>query len=506
MNGRATQRIICGLSALLVACAQDGLKTLRAQPVIQCPVVGQAAAACAQLSFGNVPVGSTATLPLLLADTGQSALNVTGSSWTTGSDPDFSAAFTITRVSGGGSSPFSITFRPHQFGPATGAFSITSVDSTLPTVQIQVSGTGTGQSQPALDVTSVDFGNVLENTTATKVVHLFNGGNVSLSVASVSISTGTVFSADLPLHTAVGPSASVAFNVTYSPVAAEQDAATLTIGTTDEGSNATHSAQAALTGESEPVIQVTPPALDFTGVLPAAMPTMTVTVANAGKADLQVTGLVLAAGTSPFFTITPSVAAPSVVHPGASQTVLVTYDTAGNTAATADTGTLVITSNDPATPSVDVPINGTCPTCNMPDSGCNAMYPHRLWPVSADVSPCPTGQNTVGASAENWFDYDGCGDVRDFAPTPSVPIQISSWGDGCACAGCILWHIDYSLQENPGSGFVVTDTVQAQDAVQCPATGGTTNTTIYTPMTDDVKMTAMEDTTGIGFYFSVCSQ
>jgi hypothetical protein len=237
----------------------------------------------------------------------------------------------------------------------------------------------------------------------------------------------------------------------------------------------------------------------------------TVTISNVGKANLDLLSAALEPTSSAYFTATPSVTLPVTIAPAASQTVTVVYDTVGKTTDTTDTGTLVITSNDPdpTMAAVDVPITGDCPTCNAPDPGCNMTYPHRLWPVGADVSTCTEGNgplNTTGPGAEDWFSYAGCGVQRDFSTTPGSEISVITHGDGCACGGCVLWHIDYVLEENTGSGFQVEDTVMMPDSTQCPSTGEVNNTTDYTPLTNDVRLIAEEDTNGIGFYFTVCSQ
>jgi hypothetical protein len=517
-SGRNTFVIPCVAAVALLACAgcqQNNLRALLATPDLECAGAdGGSAVTCTTLDFGDVSVGDEKQLVVDLADLGNATLVVTDSGWTPDSDLQFSDHFPVTSVNGDGRAPFTITFSPVLLGRVTGTFYVKTTNSTKSEVEIDVTGTGVGAAQAAISPASLAFGNVLQNTTASRTVTLSNMGNVDLSILSAGIQGASAFGVAMPAVSTLTAMSTLSLTVTYSPTGPEMDSGTLVVKATTPAApsgTAPQSVSVSLTGESEPVIAVTPMAINFGGVAQeTTSPPVFVTVQNIGEADLQITSAALTPGSSMYFKVLSPAVPPLTLHPGDTDLVTVFYDTVGKTTMTADTGELDFDSSDPMTPLVRIPITGACPTCtNVVDSGCNSTYPHRLWPTGADIPSCSEGGpilNTTGPGAENWFDYAGCGDRRDFTTTPGTAIQISTWGDGCGCPGCVLWHIDYTLQENTGAGFQTEETVQAQDAIQCPSTGGTTNTTFFTPMTADVRMTAQFDTTGIGFYYVVCSQ
>ncbi len=102
-----------------------------------------------------------------------------------------------------------------------------------------------------------------------------------------------------------------------------------------------------------PIIAVAPATLAFGDVTVLTPGTQTFTISNTGSATLTGT-VALASGTSSEYAVSPPTF--SVAAGAQPTTVTVTY-TPG--AAGADTGGLVVTSNDPANPTVQVPVSGT---------------------------------------------------------------------------------------------------------------------------------------------------
>ncbi len=144
--------------------------------------------------------------------------------------------------------------------------------------------------------------------------------------------------------------------------------------------------------------------------------------------------------------------------------------------------------------------------CTAIDPYCDATFPHRLWPVSADVSSCASSNGKVwpatGSGSAIWL-FWGCGSVRGFRVTPGTQVEVSTWGDGCSRPGNTLWHIYYELQENGSTKLTVGPYDQ-----RCASDGTSnySNTTDYTPVSSDLEMTALTDPQGEGFYFAVCSK
>ncbi|MFZ2950106.1 MAG: choice-of-anchor D domain-containing protein [Desulfuromonadaceae bacterium] len=112
--------------------------------------------------------------------------------------------------------------------------------------------------------------------------------------------------------------------------------------------------QFTVTAAAAPIIGVSPTTLAFGTVTIGVPTTLPVTISNTGAAPLNVTGIALGAGTSTEFSWAPP--APFTVAAGASTTLNVTFTPIS---VGSKTGSIVISSNDPATPTVAVSVSGT---------------------------------------------------------------------------------------------------------------------------------------------------
>ena len=110
---------------------------------------------------------------------------------------------------------------------------------------------------------------------------------------------------------------------------------------------------------SNPIIDVQPNTLSFNNVNTGSSADLSLTVRNTGTASLSVINIT---SNSARFTVTT--ATNFSVAPNGQQTVTVRFSP---TTAGAQTGTLTISSNDPAHPSVTVSLNGTGITPSIPD-------------------------------------------------------------------------------------------------------------------------------------------
>jgi len=134
-----------------------------------------------------------------------------------------------------------------------------------------------------------------------------------------------------------------------------------------------------------PDLVVTPAALDFGSVAVGASKPASLTLSNQGDAPLSVSGLTLLPGSGAF---SQSGAAPFNLAPGASQTVSVQFSP-GQAGVAA--GTLRVQSNDPDSPSYDVPLTG---------KGVQAKI--AVSPASAALGNIDVGDNAwAGFSVKN---------------------------------------------------------------------------------------------------------
>jgi hypothetical protein len=97
------------------------------------------------LSFGDVNVGTSSTLPVVITNTGTGSVTISTAS-ASGTGFSVSAPTLPLTVASGQDTSFSVTFKPTAAGSATGELSVTSNASNSPTV---TSLSGTGISTPA---------------------------------------------------------------------------------------------------------------------------------------------------------------------------------------------------------------------------------------------------------------------------------------------------------------------------------------------------------------------
>jgi len=116
-----------------------------------------------------------------------------------------------------------------------------------------------------------------------------------------------------------------------------------------------------------PDINLNPAALSFGSVVVTNSSILSTQIENLGSADLVVSTIAPAPGTSTEFTFTDP-GLPLTVPAGGSQSLFVTYEP---TDTGADTGSLVLTSNDPDEPAVSLSITGTGDPLPTPDINLN---------------------------------------------------------------------------------------------------------------------------------------
>jgi Abnormal spindle-like microcephaly-assoc'd, ASPM-SPD-2-Hydin len=133
-------------------------------------------------SFGDVCVGSFADEPLIVTNSGECALSITGISSSSG---DFLApevlSYPIT-VGRGDALPVPIRFKPLGFGSKTGTITVTSDDPASP-ISVNVSGDA-----PPGKLTvagSTTFGGVNAGCCADRILSICNTGDCALNVTSV---------------------------------------------------------------------------------------------------------------------------------------------------------------------------------------------------------------------------------------------------------------------------------------------------------------------------------
>jgi len=192
----------------------------------------------ANLAFGNVGVGASSKLPVVLTNTTPRDLTIPR---VRTQGPGFSvsgATFPLT-LAAGKKLNLEVTFKPQTVGPAGGSSFVAG-----PSVEIPFTGFGVsvGTSKPELAIipAKLNFGDVAVGTTEKRTIELSaSGGDVTVSSASSSSSQFAVLDPPLPLKVSVGNN--VSLNVAFTPQASGQPAATLSFAS-DAADSPAHSA------------------------------------------------------------------------------------------------------------------------------------------------------------------------------------------------------------------------------------------------------------------------
>jgi hypothetical protein len=208
--------------------------------------VSQLTVSAGSLSFGNVTVNSTATLPVTLTSSGTAPLTITAATVGGAEFTDSGATFPVT-LNPNTSVTLQVKFNPTAAGAVTGQLAIASNSAGGSPTQVQLSGTGTAAATAQLQVsaTSLPFGSVPVNSTATLTLRLISSGTAPVTVNSVAL-TGTGFSdsgATFPVT--LQPNTSATLNVQFDPAAAGAASGQLTITSTSSTGGTT---QVALSG------------------------------------------------------------------------------------------------------------------------------------------------------------------------------------------------------------------------------------------------------------------
>jgi hypothetical protein len=182
------------------------------------------------LSFGNVAVNSTSTLPVTLTSSGTAPVTISSAAISGAAFTDSGATLPVT-LNPNQSVTVNVQFKPSTTGQATGQLTIASDSSTGASSVVQLSGTGTTTATAKLQVstTSLPFGDVPVNSTATLTLTLTSSGTAPVTVSSAALK-GTGFSdSGVNFPVTLNPNQSVTLNVQFDPTAAGAVTGQLTI-------------------------------------------------------------------------------------------------------------------------------------------------------------------------------------------------------------------------------------------------------------------------------------
>jgi P pilus assembly chaperone PapD len=183
------------------------------------------------VSFGNVSVGVTNTQTITVKNPGTANLTISQASLSGSGFTETGIALPLT-ITPGGSSAFTISFDPSSAATIAGTLLLTS-NAATPSLSVMVSGTGVAQTRLlSSSATSLNFGSLTLQTSASLPVTLTNTGNYSVTISQLTVA-GAGFSysgLSLPITLAAGQSAS--FSAIFDPTTAGNLSGTVTVVST----------------------------------------------------------------------------------------------------------------------------------------------------------------------------------------------------------------------------------------------------------------------------------
>lgn len=185
-------------------------------------------------SFGNVTVGSSATVPVTFKNDRSWPVPVSAITTNRGQFVVSGPSLPLTLASGQ-SVTFNVTFTPQSPGTVGGTLFVTS-----PALIVPLSGTGITAGQLVVAPAPLNFGSVTVGKTETEPITISAvGASVTVSSASSSSSQFALNGASLPLTIPAGQSES--FSVVFTPQSSGTVSGSLTFGSNASTSQTTES-------------------------------------------------------------------------------------------------------------------------------------------------------------------------------------------------------------------------------------------------------------------------
>ena len=301
----------------------------------------------ASINFGQVAVGKQVTQSVSVANTGNTALNITQLQL---SNPQFSlpGVSTPMALAVGQSTNITVAVDPTSAGTVTGTLTAQGDSGSAPVV-VSLSATAVS-SQPQLSAApaSLNFGSVATGSPASQSIVLTNTGNAAASISSVS-AQGTGFSVSgVTTPATLNPSQSLTLSVQFAPSAAGSATGSVTV--LSDAVNSTLAIPLSGTGV-QPGLTITPASANFGSVTVGSPSTQTFQMSNSGTSTLSISQV---SATGSGFSV-GTLSLPISLTAGQATSFNVQFSPVS---AGAVTGSVTIVSNAPNSPAA-IALNGT---------------------------------------------------------------------------------------------------------------------------------------------------
>jgi hypothetical protein len=402
-------RAICAAVTLLVILVTSGCVGATGKAASSTATGVSLEISPSSVSFGNLPVGESATKTVTLINSGTDTLTVSGIS-VTGTGFTASGPHLPISLSTGQSASISAVFKPTAGDADTGTITITSNAGGSPSL-VALSGAGTTAAALTATPNSIAFGSVAVGSEATQTVHLTNTGSEAVAISKVTASGNAVSVTGMtaPMTLAGGQTADLTVN--YKPASAGTltGSVSITSNASDPSTVISINATATLS-----TLAATPASFSFGNVVVGSDTTQTIRLQNIGTSRVTISS------------VTPSVAGvavsgialPANLAPGTSATFTAAYKPTG---AGSVAGKITVTSNAVGSPTV-IDLSATAAPTTV-----------QLTPSAPSLS---FGNVTVGSSGTNQLTVTSTGNAN--VSISNVTISGSGFVLGTSTAGLTL--------------------------------------------------------------------
>ncbi|MDZ7358276.1 MAG: choice-of-anchor D domain-containing protein [candidate division KSB1 bacterium] len=410
----------------------------------------------ASLSFGEVPVTQQRSYPLTISNTGEKDLTVTNVSTRT---TNFAVNTSALVVGPQSYQTIYVTFTPKEVRNYSDTLTIANNDPETPIVRVLLQGVGRTlrDQQLAVQPNQLNFGSVGAGLAGYQNLQIRNDGEMILKIDNIKSSSDN-FSFDFKQPIEISPSNAIWLVVTFRPDSIGKFEADLTIYSNDPLHNAL---KIPMLGEGRellpPNISIYPNQFDFGSVALGRNKTAQFSISNQGEKELIINSIV---PNNDQFTADKH---HLTIAPWANQLVNLTFQPKVLGKIEAE---LIVTSNDPDSSVMRLPLSGTGRTLLAPQL---AYSPKEL----------NFGQVELGQKLTNYLTVQNLGDL----PLKLIAIQ-SRDPHFVVSQDSLLLEGGQSHQL--AIQFTPTDTVEIRSTLEIKS-NDPSNYLIYVPVTGKGK-------------------
>jgi hypothetical protein len=308
---------------------------------------GQLTVSPSNVDFGSVLIGSTQSMPVLVLNSGASAVTISQVS-ASGTGFNTSGLPLPLTLAPGQSATFTIVFAPQSAGTANGSVALLS-DAVNPNLNLDLAGIGVTPGALVATPSSPAFGTVQVGNTKSLIETLTNSGGSPVMISQVSAAGAGFGLTGVTLPITLNAGQSTTFSIEFSPATAGNSSGSFAVAST--ASNAHLTLPASGTGVAPGLLTANPISQSFGNVNVGSGKSLPQTFSNSGGSSLTIANATI---TGPGFT-SSGLTLPLTLNPGQSTTFTVKFTPS---AAGTSSGNMTMTSSG-SNPTLTIALGGT---------------------------------------------------------------------------------------------------------------------------------------------------